>query len=95
MRIFVLQVVVEGFGVAVRVLRIIAVARRAVQSNMFPLWECEAGRFALSYDNREPISIAEFVKGIRKFKNLGESELEALQSSADRRWTLIKRLCES
>lgn len=73
----------------------IAVARRAVRSNMFPLWECEAGRFALSYDNREPISIAEFVKGIRKFKNLGESELEALQSSTDRRWALIKRLCES
>ena len=71
----------------------IAVARRAVKSNMFPLWEYERGKFRLSYENREPITVAEFVKGIGKFANLDFDELDALQKSADERWALIKRLC--
>ena len=71
----------------------IAVARRAVQSNIFPLWECERGKYYLSFDNREPIAVSEFVKGIGKFAGLGEAELNALQASADSRWALIKRLC--
>ena len=60
---------------------------------MFPLWECERGKYSLSYVNHEPISIAEFVKGIGKFDKLDGEALDALQSAAGARWELIKRLC--
>ena len=71
----------------------IAVARRAGRSNMFPLWECERGRFMLSDSNRSPITIAEFVEGIGKFSRLTEAELAELQRAADARWKLVKKLC--
>lgn len=71
----------------------IAVARRAVRSNMFPLWECERGRFMLSDSNRSPITIAEFVEGIGKFSRLTGAELAELQRAADARWELVKKLC--
>jgi pyruvate/2-oxoacid:ferredoxin oxidoreductase beta subunit len=70
----------------------IAVARRAVQSNMFPLWECENGKFTLNFKNNSPITMAEFVRGIGKFKALTEVELAALQKCADERYALIERL---
>ena len=70
----------------------IDVARRAVASNMFPLWECDSGRFYMT-ENRKPITIAEFVKGIGKFNKLSEADLAELQKTADERYELIKRLC--
>ena len=70
----------------------IDVARRAVASNMFPLWECDRGRFYMT-ENRKPITIAEFVKGIGKFNKLSEADLAELQKTADERYELIKRLC--
>ena len=70
----------------------IAVARRAVASNMFPLWECDKGKFYMT-ENRSPITIAEFVRGIGKFNKLTEEELGILQKTADERYALIKRLC--
>ena len=70
----------------------IAVARRAVESNAFPLWECERGKYYLSFTNPKPIPIADFVRGIGKFSRLGEEELQALQSAADTRWSLITSL---
>ena len=60
---------------------------------MFPLWECERGRFMLSDSNRSPITIAEFVEGIGKFSRLTEAELAELQRAADERWELVKKLC--
>ena len=44
-------------------------------------------------ENRRPITIAEFVKGIGKFNKLTEEELGILQKTADERYALIKRLC--
>lgn len=74
--------------------RAIAVARAAVKSNMFPLWECEGGVYRLNDKNRQPIAIAEFVKGIGKFKALTQDDIAAIQSMVDRRFALIESLCE-
>ncbi len=70
----------------------IAVARRAVASNMFPLWECERGRWYMS-ENRSPITMAQFVEGIGKFSRLDAAALEELQEAASARYELIRRLC--
>ena len=70
----------------------IAVARRAVQSNQFPLWECDKGEFRLNYKNPNPLPIAEFVKGIGKFKALTEEQIEQLQKAADARYAIVCKL---
>lgn len=71
----------------------IEVAKRAVSSNMFPLWECENGVFTLK-ENRKKISVAEFVQGIGKFAKLSEDELAAIQAMVDRRYALLQKLAQ-
>ena len=71
----------------------IQVAKRAVRSNMFPIWEKSCDGYKLNYVNQTPISIREFVAGIGKFKNLSEEQLDRIQRSADERYAAIKALC--
>ena len=69
----------------------IAVARKAVAANLCPIWECDKGVFKLN-PNRKPITIAEFVQGIGKFKKLTEEEIAAIQTMVDERWALLNKL---
>ena len=71
----------------------IEVAKKAVASNMFPIWERENGKFKLTA-NRKPITVADFIKGIGKFKKLDEAEIAAIQSMVDARWELLNKLAE-
>lgn len=67
-------------------------ARRAVKSNMFPLWEAADGKFRINDENRNPIPIAEFVQGIGKFKSLTAEEIEEIQTMVEARFSTLKRL---
>jgi pyruvate/2-oxoacid:ferredoxin oxidoreductase beta subunit len=69
----------------------IQVAKRAVLSNMFPLWEKENGKFKLT-PNPKPITIAEFINGIGKFSKLTEIEIASIQSMVDERYALLSKL---
>lgn len=69
----------------------IEVAKRAVASNMFPLWEREDGKFKLMA-NRKPITVADFVKGIGKFSKLTEAEIASIQAMADQRYAVLEKL---
>lgn len=71
----------------------IQVAKRAVQSNMFPLWEKDSEGFQLSYDNKAPITVKEFVQGIGKFKNLSDEQLASIQKMVDERYAVIRAIC--
>ena len=71
----------------------IEVAKKAVASNMFPIWERTEGKFNLTA-NRKPITVAEFVQGIGKFKKLTEDEIASIQAMADARWALLNKLAE-
>lgn len=70
----------------------ITVAKRAVLSNMFPLWEAENGNFLLNFENKTPLPVSEFVKGIGKFRNLTETDLAEIQEMVDKRYNLICRM---
>jgi pyruvate/2-oxoacid:ferredoxin oxidoreductase beta subunit len=70
----------------------ICVSRKAVQSNMFPLWEMEEGTFKLTFKNPKPLPISEFVKGIGKFKGLDENDIAAIQQMVDHRFDILKKL---
>ena len=72
----------------------IQVARKAVASNMFPLWEKKDGRFILT-TNHKPISVAEFVKSIGKFKSLTGEEIAAIQLMVDVRYALLQKLASA
>ena len=69
----------------------IEVAKKAVASNMFPLWEKEQGVFHLS-ENKRPITVAEFVRGIGKFSRLTEEETDAVQRMVNERYAVLSRL---
>ena len=69
----------------------IEVAKKAVASNMFPLWERENVKLTLSR-NPAPITVEEFIRGIGKFKKLSSEELAAIQHMVDERYALLVRL---
>lgn len=69
----------------------IQVARKAVASNLFPIWEMENGKLTLT-ENRKPITIREFVAGIGKFSKLSDEEINAIQTMADNRYATLQKL---
>ena len=69
----------------------IEVAKRAVASNMFPIWEKENGKFKLNI-NRNPISVSDFIQGIGKFSKLTADEIDAIQAMVDRRYRTLLHL---
>ena len=71
----------------------IAIARSAVKSNFFPLWERDGGGYKLNAEDKSPIPFAEFAKGIGKFGSLTGDDVAGIQEMIDRRFDLIKRLC--
>ncbi len=72
--------------------RSIQIARMAVRSNMFPLWEMEEGVFRINDLNKDPVSVAEFVGLSAKFSALSEEDIASIQRMADHRFEMIKRL---
>lgn len=71
----------------------IEVARKAVASNVFPLWEMSEGKYTLT-ENKKPITVAEFVQGIGKFKSLTPEVIESIQQVADARYETLKKLAD-
>ncbi|WP_312812543.1 thiamine pyrophosphate-dependent enzyme [Sedimentibacter sp.] len=69
----------------------IEIAKNAVKSNFFPIFEYEKGKLTLR-DNKKPIPVAEFIKGIKKFKHLNEDTIEELQNIVDYRMNMIRKL---
>lgn len=79
-------------GWAYKVDQGITCARKAVKSNMFPLWEMEKGNFKLNDENKNPISISEFIDGIGKFKDLTANDIKEIQEMVNSRFDILKRL---
>lgn len=70
----------------------IEIARRAVKSNVFPLWEQDENGMHINYDNKNPISVAEFIKGIGKFKSLSEEDIAAIEKTANKRYAMLRAM---
>jgi pyruvate/2-oxoacid:ferredoxin oxidoreductase beta subunit len=71
----------------------IDISRLAVETNYFPLWECENGEFRLTQRIKKPEPIEEYTKLIGKFSHLTRDELGEFQKSVDTRYKQIKDLC--
>ncbi|MGD0795834.1 MAG: thiamine pyrophosphate-dependent enzyme [Dehalococcoidales bacterium] len=73
----------------------IEVCRAAVRTNYFPLWEAEDGKPRITVEVAQPKPITEFTKLMRKFSHLKEADLAALQEEVNRRFALLKTLCDA
>ncbi len=70
----------------------VRLARMAVLSRVFPLYEIEEGsRYTLS-TVEEPIPVADYVRAQGRFHNLTSSDLVAFQEEVDRSWARLRSL---
>jgi pyruvate/2-oxoacid:ferredoxin oxidoreductase beta subunit len=65
------------------------IVRLAVESRVFPLWECVDGETRMTYTPRHPVPVAEYVAAQGRFAQLGPGEVERMQQHVDRRWSAL------
>ncbi|MFH2028026.1 MAG: thiamine pyrophosphate-dependent enzyme [Nanoarchaeota archaeon] len=76
----------------------IEIAKLAVESNFWPLYEVENGKYKLTYKPSKPIPIIDFIKTQGRFKHLLKPEnkplLDKIQGHIDSEWQKLLKLCE-
>jgi pyruvate/2-oxoacid:ferredoxin oxidoreductase beta subunit len=69
----------------------VKIARMAVQTNIFPLYEVENGtRYTINVTPRGYL-VGEYFRLQGRFKHLTEADLEAIQQMVDEDWQLLQR----
>ncbi len=66
------------------------ISRMAVETNYFPLWECDHGEFSFTYRPEKPRPIQDFTKLMGRFQHLKEADMAALQAIVDNRFEQIE-----
>ena len=72
----------------------VEIARMAVETNYFPLWEAEGKRFRMTYPIANPRPLKEFTKLMGRFGHLSEEELREMETVIHERVTFIEGLCK-
>lgn len=76
----------------------VELARGAVESNYWPLYEIDKGKFTLNYEPKQKMPLADWFKMQKRFKHLFASEnaglLEELQKETDERFARLKKRAE-
>ncbi len=77
----------------------INIAKLGTETNFWPLYEYENGKYKLSYEPKEKIPVEEFYKRQGRFKHLFKREdkekiFADIQEITDREWEKIRGLCE-
>jgi pyruvate ferredoxin oxidoreductase beta subunit/2-oxoisovalerate ferredoxin oxidoreductase beta subunit len=68
----------------------VKIARLAVQSNMFPLYEVEDGvRYSINYEGNLPVRDYLMIQG--RFKHLTPDDIDHIQNLVDEDWQLLQR----
>ena len=70
----------------------IEVCRLAVETNYFPLWEAERGRFRITVKIDNPKPVREYTRNIGKFDHLMEEDVIELQRLVDARYSRLLAL---
>ncbi len=74
------------------------IAKMAVESRFWPLYEVENGKYKLNYKPSKPIPIVEYMKPQGRYKHLFRPEnkeiLEKIQKKVDDDWDNLLKLCE-
>lgn len=72
----------------------VKVARLAVQTRIFPLYEVIYGKYILNRKVNKPKPVTEYLKLQKRFAHLTKSEIEIIQKNADNEYERILRLSE-
>jgi len=70
------------------------IARIAVETNYFPLWEAEHGKIRMTKEIDNPKPISELTKVMRKFSHLKKDELEQFQQQVNASFATLKGLVQ-
>lgn len=73
----------------------IEIARLAVESNSFPLYEVVGGRYAITKKIKKVKPIGEYLKVQRRFRHLTERDVAFIQEGVDNSYDQLERLCEA
>jgi pyruvate/2-oxoacid:ferredoxin oxidoreductase beta subunit len=71
------------------------VARLAVESRYFPLFEVDHGRWRVTYRPKHPVPVREFLATQGRFAYLSDDATDAIQAHVDARWEQIAGKAES
>ncbi|MCX8161393.1 MAG: pyruvate ferredoxin oxidoreductase, partial [Candidatus Bathyarchaeota archaeon] len=75
----------------------IKLARLAVQTRIFPIYEVIEGRYKLNVKVSKPVPVEEYLKLQRRFQHLFrpefKDELEEVKRMVEERWNRILELC--
>lgn len=77
--------------------KLIEVGRKAVRSNLMPLWEYtdETKKFKFTHPVDDPIPIKDYLFQIGKFRHLDDPQLEYIEEMRDRRIKILKNISKS
>ncbi|MGZ4308024.1 MAG: thiamine pyrophosphate-dependent enzyme [Gaiellaceae bacterium] len=68
------------------------VARLAVESRYFPLWECDHGTWRITFRPKHPVPVADFLETQGRFAHLAPAEIDLIQAHVDGRWSSLEDL---
>jgi pyruvate ferredoxin oxidoreductase beta subunit/2-oxoisovalerate ferredoxin oxidoreductase beta subunit len=70
----------------------IKIARLAVKTRVFPLYEVEDGlRYTLNHEAEPPLPVQDYLSVQGRFKHLTDEDYEKIQAMVDDDWMLLKR----
>lgn len=72
----------------------IEIGKIAVETNLFPLWECVDGKFRMTYEVRKRRPIEEYTETMQKYAHLSSEEIKSIQESVDNNYRKLKSLCK-
>jgi len=70
----------------------ISIARKAVQTNFFPLFEVEDMKFTLNMEIKKPEPISEFINMLGKFEHINDEEVHGMQTMVDNKYNQLLAL---
>jgi pyruvate/2-oxoacid:ferredoxin oxidoreductase beta subunit len=68
------------------------VVRLAVESHVFPLWECDHGAWRVTYRPKHPLAVRDYLGAQGRFGHLSPPEIDAIQAHVDERWDELAAL---
>lgn len=66
----------------------VELARLAVQSRIFPLYEFDHGKYRISMKPKQ-VPVREYLKPQGRFRHLTDEEIEQIQKNTDERWEIL------
>jgi pyruvate ferredoxin oxidoreductase beta subunit len=62
------------------------VVRLAVESRVFPLWECDHGEWRVTFRPKHPLPVREYLETQGRFAHLSPPQVDAIQAHVEARW---------